>query len=59
MLVRSSRYPGLRVAEAGVKFEGGVAEVTDPVALAVLRGLAEFGVEVPDDVKPTRAKKSK
>lgn len=58
MLVRSSRFPGLRVAEVGVKFEDGVAEVTDLVALATLRRLAEFGIEVPDDVKPARKKKS-
>lgn len=51
MLVKSTRYPELRVVDAGVRFRGGEAEVTDAEALKVLRGLARLGVEVPDSGK--------
>jgi DNA-binding LacI/PurR family transcriptional regulator len=39
-----------RLVDDGVEFDGVVA-VTDSVALGVLRGLADRGVRVPDDVR--------
>lgn len=61
MIVRSERYPHLVVADLGIQFRDGEAEVTDPEQVAVLRGLADMGVVVPDEPmkrKPGRPRKT-
>lgn len=55
-LVKSEIYPELRVADLGVKFRDGEAEVSDEAALARLRGLAVMGVVVPDVEEPVKRK---
>jgi len=58
MRVRSERYPRLRVADLGLRFVDGEAEVTDPASLKRLRELAHLGVVVPDEPAKAPAKKA-
>lgn len=53
MIAKSNRYPELRVADAGVKFTAGVAEVPSEDALNVLRRLGHLGVEISEDTQNT------
>lgn len=47
--LKDGRDAGRRLVESGVEFDG-VFCVTDTVALGLLRGLADAGVRVPEDV---------
>ncbi len=63
MIVRSEKYPNLVVADLGIRFRNGEAEVTDPAHVARMRRLADadMGVVVPDEPvkrKPGRPRKT-
>lgn len=52
MLVKSEKYPSLLVADLGLRFRDGEADVSDPATLDRLRRLAHMGVVVPDAPEP-------
>ncbi|MTE24832.1 hypothetical protein [Microbacterium sp. ZXX196] len=60
MIVRSEKYPSLVVADLGIRFHDGEAEVSDPGHLERLRRMSGMGVVVPEEPKrrPGRPKKS-
>lgn len=47
--LRSTRYPGLIIADLGVRFVGGVLESEDAQVVARARRLGALGVVVDDD----------
>lgn len=59
MEVFSAKYPELLIADLGIRFRDGRAEVTDPEHIARLRGLGALGVDVPDEGKQRGAATAK